>query len=164
MIPELTEENTVVSHCDTLENNVLLLWENLKEVKLIDFEYTAFGPEEFDLANIFNEMIIDNNHQNYPFIKAYFDNFLSIEEVKSMIKQFLTLKHSNDLSKVDQNLDTHLWNFFKCALLNNLHWGIWAVLMIKEKDINNEVFNFGYVNIWMDIFEFTLEKFGEYLS
>jgi len=41
---------------------------NLVEIKLIDFEYAAFGPEEYDLANIFNELILDNNHAYYPYI------------------------------------------------------------------------------------------------
>jgi len=45
---------------------------------LIDFEYTAFGPEEYDLANIFNEMIVDNNHAYYPFVKCYFENCLTL--------------------------------------------------------------------------------------
>lgn len=54
---------------------------DLSEVKIIDFEYAAFGPEEYDLANIFNEMIVDNNHPYYPFIRGYFENCLTFEEI-----------------------------------------------------------------------------------
>lgn len=57
----------------------------MTEIKLIDFEYAAFGPEEYDLANIFNEMIMDNNYSYYPFVKAYFRNCLTMYEVKTMI-------------------------------------------------------------------------------
>jgi len=125
----------------------------MAEIKLIDFEYAAFGPEEYDLANIFNEMIIDNNFAYYPFIRGYYENCLSIEEVKAMMRQYLLLKYEylnitteTKESYLEAHMDFHLRNFFRCALLNNLYWGVWAVLLIKEKNINDDVFNFGYVS------------------
>lgn len=42
--PKLDAENTVICHCDAQENNVLLMRDCLTEIKLIDYEYTAFGP------------------------------------------------------------------------------------------------------------------------
>lgn len=45
--------------------------DNLADIRLIDYEYTAFGPQEWDLANTFNEIVVDNNHPYYPFIKNY---------------------------------------------------------------------------------------------
>ena len=86
LYPKLTDENTVICHCDAQENNVLLLKKNMTEIKLIDFEYAAFGPEEYDLANIFGEMILDNNYAYYPFITGYFENCQTLDEVKSMLK------------------------------------------------------------------------------
>ncbi len=93
LVPLMNEENKVVSHCDAQENNVLLLKKNMVEIKLIDFEYAAFGPEEYDLANIFNELILDNNYAYYPYIRAYFENCASIDEVKWMIREYLALKY-----------------------------------------------------------------------
>lgn len=90
-----------------------------------------------------------------------------------MLKQFLTLKYdylqikSESLEEyLNNHTEQHLKNFFRCALLNNLYWGIWAVLLIKEKDINNDVFNFGYVSTRMDLYEYTVNhpEFSKYLS
>mgnify|MGYP000882136346 CR=1 FL=1 len=110
------------------------------EIKLIDFEYAAFGPEEYDLANIFNELILDNNYAYYPYIRAYFENCASIDEVKCMIREYLTLKYKSDETLIENNFELHMKNFFKCVLLNNLYWSFWAVLQIKDKDINGECF------------------------
>lgn len=106
--PKLDTENTVICHCDAQENNVLLMRDCLTEIKLIDYEYTAFGPQEWDLANTFNEIIIDNNHPFYPFIRNYPENAMTIEEVKEMVSHYLGLKYENVILDKSQTKESYI--------------------------------------------------------
>jgi len=141
-----------------------MLKNNLSNIKLIDFEFVAISCEEFDLANTFNECILDNSHPTYPFIKNYFENCLTLAEVKGMITLYLGLKYDNVLEDksvskedyIESQMDTFLWNFFRCTILINVYWGIWSIGVIKEKNINEEIFNFGFADCRMDLNDFIM--------
>lgn len=61
----------------------------MTQIKLIDFEYVSYGPQEYDIANIINEMVIDNDHAFYPNFKLYYENFPSGKEIEDMMRYYL---------------------------------------------------------------------------
>jgi thiamine kinase-like enzyme len=49
-------------------------------VIFIDFEYTAWNPRGMDIANYFNETMLDNAHPLKRGIKFYLQNFIKENE------------------------------------------------------------------------------------
>lgn len=52
----------VLAHNDTQENNILSSLEDAENIMLIDLEYVGWQPRAFDLANYFNETVVDNSY------------------------------------------------------------------------------------------------------
>lgn len=152
------------------EDNILLLKSNETQVKLIDFEYTCFGPEEYDLANLINKMMIPNIPSKFPYFKVYFDNCPSIEEVEEMMRQYLRQKCSHfnmDFELyLEQNFDSHMRWLFNCILLNNLYWAFWAFLKISDEKINDQIFNLYFIDSWIDLYDYVSNhsEFKRYLN
>lgn len=155
LFPDIPHEDLVVSHCDAQENNILLPKHDLTKCTLIDFEYIALSCQEWDLANHFNEMIWDNCHDESPWVKIYKNNFPSISEIRDAVSFYLGLKYEHKLEDqekdtvskeeyVTEHIQQTLTNLFKCMILNNIYWGVWGILMLKDEDVNKDVFNFGF--------------------
>ena len=71
---------------------------DITECKLIDFEYLSFGNREWDIANSFNEMMVENDHPSFPWIKLYLENIPSDVEMDIFISHFLKLTYQNKLT------------------------------------------------------------------
>ena len=65
------ESEIVLAHNDAQENNILANLEDLTQIIFIDFEYTAWNPRAMDIANYFNETMLDNAHPVGSGIKCY---------------------------------------------------------------------------------------------
>jgi thiamine kinase-like enzyme len=58
----------VFSHNDLLAGNVLIR-EGDNKVIFIDYEYSCYNYRAYDIANYFNESVIDYNVTETPFFK-----------------------------------------------------------------------------------------------
>ena len=128
----------VVSHNDIQENNILSMRRDATELAIIDYEYTSLGNREFDLANIFCELMMDNAFPYYPFIALYTKNALSQSEYSTYSTLYLSIYHKNmykgDLNEqeyIDQELPVFMQNLYCSMILNGYYWGIWSILMIN---------------------------------
>ena len=109
-------EKLVVCHNDIQENNVLSMKNNAAKLAIIDYEYTSFGNREYDLANIFCELLMDNAHPYFPYIELYTENALKREEYEAYSKFYLKLYYQNiykgELSE-DDYITQELPNFLE---------------------------------------------------
>jgi thiamine kinase-like enzyme len=69
LIPKDSE--VVLAHNDAQENNILTSLEDNTQMILIDFEYTQWNPRAMDIANYFNETMLDNAYPLGNGIKDY---------------------------------------------------------------------------------------------
>jgi hypothetical protein len=79
----------VLAHNDAQENNILMNFEDNRQLMIIDYEYSGWNPMAMDLANYLNETMLDNS---YPFqngIAWYLDNCMDTEEVQKMTEEYL---------------------------------------------------------------------------
>jgi thiamine kinase-like enzyme len=70
------DSEIVLAHNDAQENNILASLEDATEVIFIDFEYTGWNPRGMDIANYFNETMLDNAHPLKKGIKYYLQNLI----------------------------------------------------------------------------------------
>ncbi|CAI2371447.1 unnamed protein product [Moneuplotes crassus] len=141
----------VVSHNDIQECNILSMRHHASNLAIIDYEYTSLGNREYDLANIFCELIMDNAYPYFPFIALYPENCLTKKEFITYSKHYLGLYHDNfgvpEETKeqyIERELPVFLENLYCSMILNGYYWGIWSILMIDEKKINDKIFNFAF--------------------
>jgi thiamine kinase-like enzyme len=87
LIPRDTE--SVLAHNDAQENNILASLYDLTQIIFIDFEYTAWNPRAMDLANYFNETMLDNAHPVGNGIKHYLENTMNEREVRMLLEEYL---------------------------------------------------------------------------
>lgn len=80
MVPRDSE--IVLAHNDAQENNILASLSDATHVIFIDFEYTGWNPRGMDLANYYNETMLDNAHPVENGIKFYLQNFIKESEQK----------------------------------------------------------------------------------
>ena len=157
------KEDLVVSHNDIQECNILSMRHHAIDLALIDYEYISLGSREFDLANIFCELIVDNSFPFFPNIAIYLENCLTQKEFEEYSKQYLELYHENfgipEESKeeyVERELPKFLENLYCSMILDGYYWGIWSILMIEESKINDKIFNFAFATKRIQVSKYLL--------
>jgi choline/ethanolamine kinase len=146
------DSEIVLSHNDAQENNILASLANATRVIFIDFEYTGWNPRAMDLANYFNETMLDNAYPLENGIKVYLENFISDREQEQVITRYLSHYHKHyytgkdDLEAyVKREMPKVIDEVCKCLLLNNYFWAIWSLRMLKEEKLGDpNVFNFDF--------------------
>lgn len=66
---------------------------------LIDFEYAWWNPRAMDLANYFNETMLDNAYPLGNGIKYYLKNFINDNEQDFLMRKYLECYFNNFLNK-----------------------------------------------------------------
>jgi len=158
-------DDLVVAHNDIQECNILSMKRRATDLVIIDYEYTTLGNKEYDLGNIFAELILDNSYPYFPFIEFVPENCLEEHEFRAYSEFYLKLlyKHgySGELSEaeyVSTHIDEFLTNVYCSMVLSVLYWGFWSVLMINESKVNQKIFNFGYVTKRIEMHNFLMTK------
>lgn len=137
---------------------------NRTELVVIDYEYTSLGSREYDLANIFSELMLDNAYPFYPFIISYPENCLTEEEFKTYARHYLQHEYTEAGIEgeetceeyVEKELPMFLENLYCSMILDGYYWGVWSLLMIDMDKINDKIFNFGYITNRIKINEFLM--------
>lgn len=153
LIPKDSE--IVLCHNDAQENNILASLHDLTQTIFIDFEYTSWNPRAMDLANYFNEVMLDNAHPLGNGIKDYVENCMTDSEQTLLVSEYLTqywakYHKQQEGETQEQFLEREAPKLLKearaCMLLNNYFWAIWAMHILKEERLGDPtVFNFGFV-------------------
>ncbi|XP_076618895.1 ethanolamine kinase 1 isoform X2 [Colletes latitarsis] len=132
----------VFAHNDLLLGNVLY---NQKEniVTFIDFEYTAYNYQAFDIANHFAEFAgIDNpDYSLYP------------EEELQKTWLNIYLQEYNNVNYVPENEINLLYiQVNKFVLLSHFFWGCWGLIQSEHSTIN------------FDFLKYAAIRFNEYFK
>lgn len=132
----------VFCHNDLLLTNIL---HNIKEntVTFIDYEYTAYNYQAFDIANHFAEFagIDAPNYALYP------EEHLQREWLKIYLQVY------NKSSAVTECQITRLYiQVNKFVLLSHFFWGCWALIQSKHSNID------------FDFLEYASMRFHEYFQ
>ncbi|XP_044008517.1 ethanolamine kinase-like isoform X2 [Aphidius gifuensis] len=125
----------VFSHNDLLLANILY---NKKQntVTFIDFEYTAFNYQAFDIANHFAEFpgVDDIDYSLYP------DESLQ----RSWLRKYL--QSYNESSSVSEDEVTKLYKHIeKFVLMSHFLWGCWSLIQYKHSSIDFDFLKFAAV-------------------
>jgi len=160
-------ENVVFSHNDFHHRNFL---EKTKDETIItiDYEYGDYNYRAYDIANLFNEMMIDYDKEglpgysiegeNYPVVTDIIDflNYyvffckldkLYIDENKfydddSMLKMLIK-KHWN-IEEFNKEVQKLFGEVLVCRLLSHFYWIIWSVVKSKDKRTEFDFLDYAY--------------------
>ena len=163
-----SDESIVFSHNDLHAANVLLL-NKTNRLVLIDYEYSAYNYRGYDIANLFNESIINYSYEQYPYYNIEEKNYPTDYDIVDFIKYYLFFfkfgedKSINEIlilkdeSLMKKHIEAHdnLKNFNLevekifdevkvCAMLSHYYWILWAVIMSKNSDINFDYIHYAY--------------------
>ena len=129
-----------------------------EKLTLIDYEYGGWNVFAFDIANYLNEYMLDNNWSAGNGIRCYVRNYATAEErehlCKLMLERYFTTQLRGD------NFDTYweakreqiLKEVEACLILNNFYWGVWALMMLADDDIEkDDVFNYDFAQCRVDM-------------
>eukprot|EP00475_Leptophrys_vorax_P005394 TRINITY_DN13269_c0_g1_i2.p3 TRINITY_DN13269_c0_g1~~TRINITY_DN13269_c0_g1_i2.p3 ORF type:complete len:435 (-),score=127.98 TRINITY_DN13269_c0_g1_i2:3931-5235(-) len=130
----------VFAHNDLLSGNVF--FSDKEEINFIDFEYGAFNPRAFDIANHFCECCgFDCDWDQFPskdkqaiFFKAYLSSW------KKTTGDFTGTVTQEEIDALYE--EVRPW-----ALVSHLFWGIWAVVQAKYSPIEFDFINYSKLRI-----------------
>ena len=141
-LPGLGKDGLVLSHCDLLSGNVVIVTSPSKattngtqmaEVNFIDYEYAVPAPAAFDLANHFAEWggfecdysVLPTRATRRAFLSQYLDSYR---------KNLASDSELNKFAELDSlcNMVDHFRG------IPGLYWGIWALIqaMISQIDFD----------------------------
>eukprot|EP01059_Diplonema_ambulator_P034642 TRINITY_DN7877_c1_g1_i1.p1 TRINITY_DN7877_c1_g1~~TRINITY_DN7877_c1_g1_i1.p1 ORF type:complete len:528 (+),score=214.73 TRINITY_DN7877_c1_g1_i1:826-2409(+) len=122
-------------HCDVQEGNILT--ENLHseepEVTLIDFEYSRYDYEAFDIGNYFCEAYLDNFFPEHPGFRCHPQLALSTDAQKDFINAYILQKTGS--LPTPETLETYLYECRVMMLASHLHWCLWSLIQSAASSI-----------------------------
>jgi choline/ethanolamine kinase len=161
------KNEVVFSHNDLHLLNILLL-DGTQQVKLIDYEYSAYNYRGYDIANFFNELTFDYTNPDYPYYTMDWNKYSSKEDLLEFIRYYLFFsKYSDtvfdeDLLVKDEGYFQHILSqtvnlddftaeveeilveVKTCAMLSHYYWVLWSIIMSKNSEIEFDYLNYAH--------------------
>ncbi|XP_066316998.1 probable choline kinase 2 isoform X2 [Miscanthus floridulus] len=116
------EQSVGFCHNDLQYGNIMI-YEETRQVTLIDYEYASFNPIAFDIANHFCEMAADY-HTATPHMLD-FSKYPDIEEQRRFVQTYLS---SAGEKPSDGEVEKLLGLIAKYTLASHLFWGLWGII------------------------------------
>jgi len=146
--------------------------EDNTKITLIDYEYGGWNPMAMDIANYLNECCLENAHPKGVGIKCYLENFPSTYECNLLMKSYLKchfekIQASSPTPKDYAQFEKETLPKFRrevetCCLLNNYYWGVWALVLLRDKDVCEErVFNYEFAISRVKMYKMQVKLFSE---
>jgi len=118
--------DVVFCHNDCQENNLL---ETQYGLRLIDFEYSKFNFQAYDIANFFNEHVSDYLCNAHPYFQLDFTRYPSRQDQKLFCAVYLSEYLKTPVRPQDSIMVDPLIDAIEVfSLTSNLVWGVWSVL------------------------------------
>jgi len=161
------EESIVFSHNDLHSQNILELNED-KSFTIIDFEYSDYNYQGYDIANFFNETMFEYDTAKHPHYTVDESEFPSDKELTDFCKYYLFFrKHAeeefdtrlileNDAYRDEYIMKKHEMETFNkelaelleevkvCQLFSHYFWCLWGVVKSHESDVEFDYMHFAY--------------------
>ena len=139
-----------------------------EKIYLIDYEYGGWNVFAFDIANYLNEYMLDNNWSSGNGIRTYLNNFASIAEREYLCKLMLEKYYERMPPQAgtfqdywDAKRSQILKEVEDCLRVNNMYWGVWALMMLADEDIEKgDVFNYDFAQCRVDMHARSCEEMG----
>ncbi|XP_048401606.1 ethanolamine kinase 1-like isoform X2 [Stegostoma tigrinum] len=140
------ESPVVLCHNDLLCKNIIYI-EAKGVVKFIDYEYTGYNYQAYDIGNHFNEFagVSELDFSMYP------PKELQLEWLKSYLEVFKECSGREPLVTDLEVLRLYV-QVNKFALASHFSWGLWAVLQAR------------YSTIDFDFLRYARERFKQYFK
>ncbi|PVH39429.1 hypothetical protein PAHAL_5G499600 [Panicum hallii] len=132
-------------HNDLQYGNIMI-YEETRQVTLIDYEYASFNPVAFDIANHFCEMAADY-HTSTPHVLD-FAKYPDIEEQRRFVQTYLS---SSGETPSDEEVENLLGLIAKYTLASHIFWGLWGII---SAHVNK--------NIDFEYMEYARQRFDQY--
>uniref|UniRef100_A0A453E859 Choline kinase N-terminal domain-containing protein n=3 Tax=Triticinae TaxID=1648030 RepID=A0A453E859_AEGTS len=116
------DQRVVFCHNDLQYGNIMI-YEETRQVTLIDYEYASFNPVAFDIANHFCEMAADY-HSDTPHVMD-FTKYPDVDEQRRFLEAYLSSSGENTS---DVEVETLLGLIAKYSLTSHLFWGLWGIV------------------------------------
>jgi len=140
---QTTRSPIVFCHNDVHEGNILIDQDKIdagssmtESLRLIDFEYSAYGFRGFDFANHFNEWTMDYSNPNWPHYHFNQSDFPSNDQQRRFISAYLEQQGQLSEDSIVQ-IQEEVMEF---AMVGHVYWSLWSEIQAKVSDIK-----FGYV-------------------
>ncbi|EGI58768.1 Ethanolamine kinase 1 [Acromyrmex echinatior] len=132
----------VFAHNDLLLGNILYN-QKQESIVFIDYEYTAFNYQAFDIVNHFTEFagFDEPDYSLYPD-----ENFQ-----KKWLKKYLQIYNAT-INVSEKDVDKLYWQVTKFTPLPHFFWGCWALIQSE------------YSHIDFDFLEYAAIRFNEYFK
>jgi thiamine kinase-like enzyme len=142
--------------------------EDNTKITLIDYEYGGWNPMAMDIANYLNECCLENAHPKGVGIKVYLENFPNQYECNQLMKAYLKCYYEKKAPGEDydsfekKNLPRFRREVEACLLLNNYYWGVWALAVLRDKDVcDDKVFNYEFAISRIKMYKMQVKLFQE---
>ncbi|XP_062194812.1 probable choline kinase 2 [Phragmites australis] len=132
-------------HNDLQYGNIMI-YEETRQVTLIDYEYASFNPVAFDIANHFCEMAADY-HTATPHVLD-FTKYPDIDEQRAFVQTYLS---ASGEKASDKEVEKLLGLIAKYTLASHLFWGLWGII---SAHVNK--------NIDFEYKEYARQRFDQY--
>ena len=162
-----SEDSVVFSHNDLHSQNILVL-DKTQKIVLIDYEYSSYNYRGYDIANFFNESIIDYNNPNYPYYTIDTTKYPSDYDLIDFVKYYLfffkfsekqydeilalndddyfkqVIKDNYNLDEFNLEIERLFEEVRVCAMLSHYYWVLWSVVMSKNPDIQFDYLHYAH--------------------
>ncbi|KAJ7323773.1 hypothetical protein OS493_030561 [Desmophyllum pertusum] len=148
-------------HNDLQQGNILRVAKEVQEnneeefdLKLIDFEYSAYNYRAFDLANHFCEWMIDYTIPPPQYFSLSLNNWPSKEQQLVFIRAYFGKDTQNNHAFAESTIEeTELLDQVnRFALVSHFMWGLWGVVQERLNSGSNGI-QFNYLDYAMARFE-----------
>lgn len=166
----LPNEELVFSHNDLLTGNILVS-EDKKDVRFIDYEYASYNFRGFDIGNMFRESLFDYTYKSPPYFKVVEENFPNEQELRDFIRYYLIFTDMSEKEKdkreklieedsemekyIEENYNKDEFKEREDSLYKNVrigamlafyYWTIWGVKMFKEASADFDYLEYARAN------------------
>lgn len=139
------ESPIVFCHNDLLLKNIIVnFYEN--KVTFIDFEYSDYNYQAFDIANHFCEFCGVNSFD----ASLYPSKEFQMKWIQNYLQMFSLLNKKENPMNMEQNFDNFYEIVNKFSLAAHFYWALWALVQLTHSSIN------------FDYAQFAMKRLEEY--
>lgn len=136
----IKEQSPIVfCHNDLLLKNIVYN-EKQNKVTFIDFEYSNYNYQAFDIANHFCEFCgVDSFDPNLFPSKEF-----QLKWLRIYLQKWYLLKNDFNSTNIETNIQNLYKTVKKFTIAAHLYWGIWALVQACNSSIDFDYLTFAY--------------------